>query len=445
MTAVPSLSSGSPTSPSIRFIEQFVSQRAPNCLTGLLLGQLDSFNRISTTFGEDKAAEFCAQYVEELRDLFPQATPIIRLSGRRFVVLTSPDSMSAVMDAAACITEESQPQINVGDDSFFVDVTVGISVHPTHAVDAPTLFRRAELALQSARDKEIAYDIYTTDATRQLATLWKMESDLTAAIRRGELEVYYQPKVDLRAGKVSGLEALVRWRSPDGGFVPADNFVPLAESSGQIIPMTWLVFDRILDAAENWKYFDEPLSMSVNVAPPLVGLTEFYSRLGALKSALGNHNIELTVELTEDSLLGIDSKALASLTRIRKLGVGLSIDDFGKGHSSLSYLKQIPANEIKIDKRFIDSISTDHADQQIVKAVIELSHALDMRVVAEGVDSRENYAVITELGCDMAQGFFVARPMRSDLVVEWVACYCDSAIMRGMTNVSPLRSEAGSD
>jgi len=443
MSVSPPARPGSATSPSIRFIEQFVSQRSPNCLTGLLLGQLDSFNRISTTFGDDKASEFCAGYVEKLRDLFPPATPIIRLSGRRFVVLTSPDSMSAVMDAAACITEESQPQIHIGDDSFFVDVTVGISVHPTHAVDGPTLFRRAELALQSAREKEIAYDIYTTDATRQLATLWKMESNLTAAIRRGELEVYYQPKVDLRATKVGGLEALVRWRGPDGGFIPADNFVPLAESSGQIVPMTWLVFDRILDAAENWKYFEKPLTMSVNVAPQLVCLTEFYTRLGALKTALKDHNIDLTVELTEDSLLGIDRAALASLARIRKLGVGLSIDDFGKGHSSLSYLKQIPATEIKIDKRFVDSIASDHADQQIVKAVIELSHALDMCVVAEGVDSRENFEMIASLGCDLAQGFFVARPMRSDLVVEWVACYSDSAIMRGMPIVNRMPSEAG--
>jgi len=398
-----------------------------------LLGRLDSFNRITTTFGEEKASEFCADYVEKLRDLFPAATPIIRLSGRRFVVLTSPASMSEVMDQAACITDESQPQIHVGEDSFFVDVTVGIAVHPTHAVDAPTLFRRAELALQSARDKEIAYDIYTTDATRQLANLWKMESNLTAAIRRGELEVYYQPKIDIGEGRVGALEALVRWRNPEGGFIPADNFVPLAENSGQIVPMTWLVFDRIIEAAETWKYFSNQLGMSVNVAPQLISLTEFYTRLGALKSALNDHNMSLTVELTEDSLLGIDSMALASLNRIRKTGVGLAIDDFGKGHSSLSYLKQIPANEIKIDKRFIDSIATDHADQQIVKAVIELSHALDMRVVAEGVDSRESYNVITELGCDFAQGFFFARPMRSDLVVEWVSSYSDSSILRDLS------------
>lgn len=410
----------------------------------MLLGQLDSFNRISTAFGEQKASEFCKDYVEKLRELFPPSTPIIRLAGRRFVVLTAPESMSSVMDAAACITEESQPQIHVDEDSFFVDVTVGIAVHPTHATDASTLFRRAELALQGAKDKEIAYDIYTTDATRQLASLWKMESNLTAAIRRGELEVYYQPKIDLGRAAVGGLEALVRWRSPDGGFVPADNFVPLAEGSGQIVPLTWLVFDRVLDAAENWKYFEQPLSLSINVAPQLIGLTEFYSRLRTLKEALKSQHIDLTVELTEDSLLSIDEKALANLLRIRKLGVGLSIDDFGKGHSSLSYLKQIPANEIKIDKRFIESIATDRADQQIVKAVTELSHALDMKVVAEGVDSRENLEVITGLGCDMAQGFLIARPMRSDHVVDWIACYSDCSVMRGIPTGSMRKVDAQS-
>jgi EAL domain-containing protein (putative c-di-GMP-specific phosphodiesterase class I) len=445
MANTPSPGSGSASSPSIRFIQQFIHQRKPNCLTGLLLGRLDSFNRINTTFGEEKASEFCADYVEKLRELFPPATPIIRLSGRRFVVLTSPASMSEVMDQAACITDESQPQILVGEDSFFVDVTVGISVHPTHAVDAPTLFRRAELALQSAREKEIAFDIYTTDATRQLANLWKMESDLTAAIRRGELEVYYQPKIGVAEGRVGGLEALVRWRGPDGGFVPADEFVPIAENSGQIVPMTWLVFDRIVEAAETWKYFSKPISMSVNVAPQLVSLTEFYTRLDSLKSALNDHNVSLNVELTEDSLLGIDSMALASLNRIRKAGVGLAIDDFGKGHSSLSYLKQIPANEIKIDKRFIDSIASDHADQQIVKAVIELSHALDMQVVAEGVDSRENFDVVSELGCDFAQGFFFARPMRSDLVVEWISRYSDSPILRNLSAAQFVQETSAAD
>jgi len=429
MIPAPSPQAISAVSPSIRFIEQYLSQRPPNSLTGLLLGQLDGFNRISTTFGEEKSSEFCASYIERLRELFPRATPIIRLSARRFVVLTAPESMASIMDSAACITEESQPQITVGEDSFFVDVTVGISVFPTHAADAPTLFRRAELALESARDKELAYDVYTTDATRQLATLWKMESDLTAAIRRGELEVYYQPKVDLGAGRVAGIEALVRWRNPGGGFIPADNFVPLAEASGQIAPMTWLVFDRVLDTVEAWNSFTEKISLSVNIAPQLIEVNELYTRLKILKDGLQARDIDLIVELTEHSLLSADEKSLTSLKRIRKMGVGLSIDDFGKGHSSLSYLKELPASEIKIDKRFIESIATDTADQQIVKAVIDLSHALGRKVVGEGVDCRENLDAITELGCDLAQGFFVARPMRCDLVVDWVNCYSDHVIL----------------
>jgi predicted signal transduction protein with EAL and GGDEF domain len=419
-------------SPSIRFIEQFLQQRSSNRLTGLLLGQLDSFNRISTTFGEEQSSTFCTRYTDKLRDLFPPATPIIRLSGRRFAVLASPDSMASIMDLAARITEESQPQIQVGDDSFIVDVTVGIAVHPTHASSGASLFRRAELALKNAREREVAYDIYRPDATKQQATLWKMESNLSKAIQRGELEVYYQPKVDLRSRVVSGLEALVRWRNPEGGFVPADDFVPLAETSGQIVPMTWLVFDRVRAAAEDWKSFEQPINLSINIAPQLFEHPEFYRRLAALAEALAGHKIDMTVELTEDSLLDSDAEgqSIVDLEKIRKLGIGLSIDDFGKGHSSLTYLKQIPASEIKIDKKFVESIATDTADQQIVKAVVELSHALGMKVVAEGVDCIENFSVIAALGCDVAQGFYIARPMRPDLVFEWIACYSDSAVLR---------------
>jgi predicted signal transduction protein with EAL and GGDEF domain len=432
MTAVHHAGPGKRNSPSIRFIEQYLIHGSANRLTGLLLGQLDSFNRISTTFGEEQSSAFCTRYADRLRELFPPATPIIRLSGRRFAVLAAPDSMASIMDLAARITEESQPQIQVGEDSFFVDVTVGIAVHPTHASTAATLFRRAELALKHAREKEIAYDIYRPDATKQQATLWKMESNLKQAIKRGELEVYFQPKVDLKAGTVSGLEALVRWRNRDGGFIPADDFVPLAEASGQIVPLTWLVFDRVLDAAEAWKYFKTPINLSVNIAPQLFENPEFYARLANLAEGLRGHNIQMTVELTEDSLLdsNSDKQSLVDLNKVRKMGVGLSIDDFGKGHSSLTYLKQIPANEIKIDKKFVESIATDKADQQIVKAVIDLSHALGMSVVAEGVDCIENFSVISDLGCDSAQGFYIARPMRHDLVPEWVACYSDRAILR---------------
>jgi EAL domain-containing protein (putative c-di-GMP-specific phosphodiesterase class I)/GGDEF domain-containing protein len=432
MSAMRMTQSKQRTSPSIRFIDQFLSQRAPGRLTGLLLGQVDAFNRISTTFGHDESTSFCARHAEQLRRSFPPGTPIIRLSERRFAVLLSPDSMASIIDVADELTEGNQPQMQVGEDSFLVDVTLGVAVHPTHAEDASSLFRRAELALESARDRELAYDIYRPDATQQQATLWKLESDLEKAIQAGELEVYYQPKVGIAGGTIEGVEALIRWRTKSGSFIPPEAFVPIAERSGSIDALTWLVFDHARAAVEQWKYFDAPFSLAINVAPQVLDHPEFHRRLGELQEALAKFNVHIIIELTEDSLLREEDDSLKNLERLRNAGVELAIDDFGKGYSSLTYLKELPANEIKIDKQFIATIGADGTDRQIVNAVINLAHALGMRVVAEGVDNEESLSVISELGCEMAQGFLIARPMRPDMLREWMAGYSPRLSLSGL-------------
>jgi diguanylate cyclase (GGDEF)-like protein len=414
----------------IRFIEQFLRQGQQNRLAGLLLGQLDAFNRIATTFGHEQCETFCSRYSERLREILPPRTPIIRLSERRFAVLVDCDSMSKVMDVAVALTEDNPPQIEVGGDTFLVDVTLGVAVYPSHADDAPTLFRRAELALKEAREKELAYDIYRPDATQQQAALWKFESELQSAVARGQLEVYFQPKVELKSHRVCGVEALVRWRTESGNFVPASDFIPLAETNGAIVPLTWLVFDRIVEQLRSWDAIRAPFAVAVNVSPQILTHAEFLPRVKTLKSALDEREMQLTIELTEDSLVQSDAASLASIDRLRKLGVDLAIDDFGKGYSSLTYLKQIPAAEIKVDKRFIGTVAVDETDKQIVKTVISLAHALGMRVVAEGVDSPDAIAIIAELECEMAQGFYIGRPMRGDLVPEWIDHYAVSTTMR---------------
>lgn len=411
----------------MRFIEQFLRQGQQNRLAALLLGQLDAFNRITTTFGHQECESFCADYTERLRATLPPRTPIIRLSERRFAVLLDCDSMSAVLDVAVKLTEDSPPQLKVGDDHFLVDVTLGVAVYPSHADDAATLFRRAELALKEARDKELAYEIYRPDATQQQAALWKVESDLQNAVQQRELEVYFQPKIEIDARRVIGVEALVRWRTRSGNFIPAGEFIPLAERNGTIVPITWLVFDRIVEWLADWGSIPGPFSMAVNVSPQILTHPEFAVRVKELKAALDERRMGLTIELTEDSLVQGDESSLASIERLRKQGVDFAIDDFGKGYSSLTYLKQIPATEIKIDKRFISTIAIDDTDKQIVKTVIALAHALGMRVVAEGVDSAEGLAAVAELKCEMAQGFFIGRPMRGDLVCEWIERYLSIA------------------
>lgn len=427
ITAREEPSSGKHRSASIRFVEQFIHSQQAGRLSGLLLGQLDAFNRIATTFGHEQCEAFCAAYAEKLRETLPPKTPIIRLSDRRFAVLLAVDSMSAVMDAAIGLTEENPPQLNVGADTFLVDVTLGIAVYPSHADDAATLFRRAELALKEARENELAFDIYRPDATQQQAALWKFETELQQAVQRNELEVYFQPKVEIQSRRVCGAEALVRWRTQSGRFVPAGEFIPLAERSGSILLITWLVFDRLVERLADWTAVQPPFSIAVNVSPQVLSHPEFIGRLRSVKRALDERGFSLTIELTEDSLVQGDDASLVAIDRIRKLGVELAIDDFGKGYSSLTYLKQIPATELKIDKRFIANIALDEKDQHIVETVITLAHALGMRVVAEGVDSAEALAAIAKLGGEMAQGFFIARPMRGDLVPDWIQNYTASA------------------
>jgi diguanylate cyclase (GGDEF)-like protein len=419
--------SGKRRSASIRFIEQFLRQGQQGRLAGLLLGQLDAFNRIATTFGHERCEAFCNAYAERLRDTLPARTPIIRLSERRFAVLLDCDSMSKIMDTAVSLTEDDPPQIEDSGATFLVDVTLGVAVYPSHADDAATLFRRAELALKEARENELSFDIYRPDATQQQAALWKFESELQAAVQQNQLEVYFQPKVAIAERRVCGVEALVRWRTQSGAFVPAADFIPLAERTGVIVPITWFVFERIARHLDEWHNLEKPFHVAANVSPQVLTHPEFNQRVKALKAALDAKGLELTIELTEDSLVQGDDSSLQTLDRVRKLGIGLAIDDFGKGYSSLTYLKQIPASEIKIDKRFIGTISVDETDKQIVKTVIALAHALGMRVVAEGVDSGEALETIAELGCEMAQGFFIGRPMRGDLVPDWIDNYLSAA------------------
>ena len=414
---------GNGSKASMRFIDQFLQSRSTHRLTGLLVGQLDAFNRISATFGVDQSNEFCAEYAQQLRSILPPSTPVIRLPERRFVVLIALDSMTNVIDVASQLGEDQAPQFRIGDDVFFVDLTLGVAVYPTHAEDATSLFRRAELALNEARAQELTFEIYRPDATQQQAALWRFASELEQAVQDRALEVHMQPKVRVSDGGIVGAEALVRWRQESGRLVLPGEFIPLAENSGSIIPITWLVFDQIVEIVKAWPPFDRAFSISVNVSAQVLGHMDFSVKTDALKAALDECGIDLILELTEDSLVGNFNSTLSRLNRIRKAGIGIAIDDFGKGYSSLTYLKDIPATEIKIDKKFVGTVASDKKDWHIIKATMELAHAFGMRVVAEGVDNNESLRVLDELGCEYAQGFFIARPMRGDLLAEWAKGY----------------------
>jgi EAL domain-containing protein (putative c-di-GMP-specific phosphodiesterase class I)/GGDEF domain-containing protein len=415
---------------SLRFIDEFLRRGSSKKLTGLVLAKLDAFNRIGSTFGEVRTTKFCNQYAEELREILPPKTPVIRLSERRFAILLALDSITTIIDVASRLAEDNPPQFKRRGDALFVDLTLGVAVYPTHADSAESLFRRAELALNEAAAKDLNFEIYRPDATQQQAALWKFSSDLERAVKSEGIEIYMQPKTRVEDGEFVGAEVLVRWHHESGRLILPGEFVPLAERSGSIVPLTWLVFDKVAQLVRGWPIFDRELKIAINVSARVIDHTDFGPRLDELVKVLDGSGVGLILELTEESLISNYGSAPARLKKIRMAGVEIAIDDFGKGYSSLSYLKDIPATEIKIDKSFISNAPTDKKDQHIIKAAMELARAFGMRVVAEGVDNSDAMETLRDLGCDLAQGFFIARPMRAELLLEWAKGYESSSTGR---------------
>ncbi|MDX1561499.1 MAG: EAL domain-containing protein, partial [Gammaproteobacteria bacterium] len=238
------------------------------------------------------------------------------------------------------------------------------------------------------------------------------------------------PKVRVDDGQMVGAEALIRWRQASGHLVLPGEFIPIAERSGSIVPLTWLVFEKVAAVVSNWPEFDSEFTVAVNVSAQVLDHTDFRVKLSELKEAVSAAGIGLILELTEESLIEDYESALVKLNRVRKSGIELAIDDFGRGYSSLSYLKDIPATEIKIDKSFVGTAASDKKDWHIIKATTELAHAFGMRVVAEGVDNEEALKALADLGVELAQGFYIARPMRADLLLEWARAYSSAASAR---------------
>jgi EAL domain-containing protein (putative c-di-GMP-specific phosphodiesterase class I)/GGDEF domain-containing protein len=419
----------------MQFIAEYLKRESSHKLTGLLLAQLDAFNRIGAAFGDDRSSEFCNDYAQQLRAMLPPNTPVIRLAQRRFAILLSLDSMTTIIDIASHLAEEQPPQLQDNEDALFVDLTLGVAMYPTHADSAESLFRRAELALNEASAKDMNFEIYRPEATQEQVTLWRFQSDLERAIKSGGIEIYLQPKVRISDGEMIGAEALIRWRQESGRLILPGEFVPLSERSGSIVPLTWLVFEKVEKLVSSWPLFEQEFKIAINISARVLDHTDFSQKLNALVNALAKSKVGLILELTEESLISEDGSVLARLNRVRKSGVELSIDDFGKGYSSLSYLKDIPATEIKIDKSFVTNAPVDEKDRHIIKAATELAHAFGMRVVGEGVDCIEVMQTLEDLGCESAQGFYIARPMRAELLLEWARAYGSTSTVRALTEI----------
>jgi EAL domain-containing protein (putative c-di-GMP-specific phosphodiesterase class I) len=291
---------------------------------------------------------------------------------------------------------------------------------PEHGDDAATLLRRAEVAVEGARRSRggpvLWAPAYEVEGQRRLALV----SALRAALAYDELGVAYQPKIDARTGSPSGVEALARWTHPALGAISPAEFVPLAEAAGLMGALTSSMLRQALTACRDWQSRAGGVGVSVNVSAHTVLDPGFASEVAAaLRSADAAPQL-LTLELTEDVLVGDPELAARRMDELHALGVRLSVDDFGTGYSSLTYLKRLPLDEVKLDKAFVDGVVNDAADRAVVTAVVDIAHTLGLRVVAEGVERTEQASALLVLGVDELQGYLHARPMPAQSVTGWL-------------------------
>ena len=252
---------------------------------------------------------------------------------------------------------------------------------------------------------------------------WDIELSLDEALDNDEFLLYYQPKIALDSGGVTGVEALLRWNHPTRGFIPPCFFIPIAERMGHIKPITNWIFNTALRQAAEWTDKWGPLSVAVNIPPDFILMPDLKDIISNAISLWGSDDIMLTLEIVERSLVIEPERSISIMSDLRAMGISISIDDFGTGYSSLSYFENLPVDELKIDKSFVTDVVSSKPNQNIVKLIVELAHAFDMEVVAEGVEDVAAERYLKNINCDIAQGYYYARPMPNDQISDWLKKY----------------------
>jgi diguanylate cyclase (GGDEF)-like protein len=385
----------------------------------LLLIDLDGFKELNDTLGHHAGDEVLRQIGPRLGKAVREHDTLARLGGDEFALILSPGDEVAASTAGLRLRSALEQSFHVEDIVVHVDASVGIALCPEHASDPIGLLQRADVAMYEAKRMRTGHEVYIAARDRHSRERLGLIGELREAIDAGELVLYYHPKARLPGGAVHGVEALVRWAHPHRGLLTPGNFLPLAEQSGLTRALTAFVLDRAL--AEIGALNSQPeLAVAVNLGPADLldlGLPSEVSRALERRAFPAQR---LTLEVSEDVIVADPERTFDVLGRLRGLGVGVALDDFGAGQSSLSHLKYLRVDELKIDRSFVLELTAGSVDLAIVRSTIDMGHRLGLRVVAEGAASREAWELLAECGCDEVQGDLVAPPMPADDLAAWL-------------------------
>ena len=387
----------------------------------ILLMDLDRFKEVNDTLGHDAGDLLLVEVGQRLKDTVRSVDTVARLGGDEYVILLENISEQYVERVAEKIRKVLEHPFVLDGEVVDISASLGIARFPEHGSDAVTLTRRADMAMYAAKHEQSGIAIYSEAHEHHSRAKLALKSELRQAIEQDELLVHYQPKIDHATGKVMGVEALVRWQHPKRGFLPPDDFIPAAEQTGLIGPLTRWVLANALNHCARLHQARIFISVAVNLSARNLHDKQLPAEIAGLLESRGIAPAYLVLEITEGTVMADPAFALQTLDQLDKMGITLAIDDFGTGYSSLAYLSRLPVDEIKIDKSFVIDMLADKQAAVIVRSIIDLGHNLGLKVVAEGVETQETWNTLTQWGCDVAQGYYMSKPLAEDKLAQWLA------------------------
>ena len=407
-------------------LEQAVAVRAPGEVVAVMQFDVSGLREVNESLGHAAGDELLGEVARRLREAAPPAALVGRLGSDEFVVTLRTPSAEAAVNLATELRRALQDPMEIGSLTLDVDCAAGVAVHPDHGSEPATLMQRADVATHVAKSMSSAVQLFNMGLESRSTRRLGLAGDLRRALDNNELEVYFQPKVSLRTRQLVGVECLARWEHTAHGWVAPEDFIAVAEHTGQLGRLTEVVLREGLGRCRAWALAGRPLSVSVNLSPRTLTDPDFPGRVERLLEEYGVSPDRLTLEMTESGAVGDAGRPLPSMRRLYDLGVRLAVDDFGTGYSSLSYLRRLPVHEVKIDRTFVQGMATDPGDLAIVRAVVDLSRHFGLTVVAEGVESELTLSLLEEIGCDLGQGFLFSRPLSYDRLEAWFAAQTET-------------------
>jgi diguanylate cyclase (GGDEF)-like protein len=388
---------------------------------GVMLLDLDHFKEVNDTLGHHVGDGLLREVANRVTSALPPEVTVARLGGDEFVILVpAADEMGSIGVLAERIRTRLRESVLAEGVRVGVQASIGIAVYPEHATTTDTLLQRADIALYRAKTNRGEIEVYRPEIDQHTVLRLSLLGDLHQAVDNEEFEILFQPQVETTHGRPVAVEALMRWRHPVHGLISPEVFIPLAENSGTIGTMSRTAVQAALTTLAMLRAGGHDVSMAVNISARLLSDLELPSWIRHMLMRASVPPSRLTIEVTESTITADPKRAMKVIQDLREIGVRIAIDDFGTGYSSLSYLRRLKPDEIKVDKSFVLQLCTDENSAVIVRSTIDLGHGLGLSVVAEGVENQDTYDALSELGCDLIQGFHVARPMTYPALRAWM-------------------------